>query len=287
MSDIVKFDFDRSRGIIWVCDLSKSSSFLNDSELIDDIEVFLPRFHWTASILIKSLGGIFIDWTGDGFLAWFETKLDRDKQKVSNKIGHAAWHLSFLVNVTQLGVKSKRKFKIRHGITYEKDALITNILKEDGHKSINIIGRAVVLAFRISSKQSFFPSIIIQKEILPNNSIGSFKKWTPTKDELMKYFKGEKWGTTTLYSTVDKVKSKQKNTSIDSLEKGITKVINEIEDSKPIDDDSNFLVEFIKKMQAGPKWSKRIIREEIKFLEESMFASLKNIQNILKKKKST
>lgn len=100
MSNFNKFEFERSRGIIWVCDLANSSKYLNDNESVDDIEEYLPRLYWTSSKLVEAFGGKFIKWTGDGFLAWFETPLDRLTHKKADLVFQAAWHLSFLNNVT-------------------------------------------------------------------------------------------------------------------------------------------------------------------------------------------
>ncbi len=234
------------------------------------------------------MGGVFIDWTGDGFIAWFETPLDREKHKTSDKVVTGAWHLSFLVNVTQLGVKSNKKFHVRHGITFEKDALITKTLNAVGHKSINIIGRAVVLAFRLAGKQSNFPSIVIQREILPSINDTTFRKWTPSRDELMKYFKGEKWGTKTLYASVEKVVTKKNNASIKTLKKKLSRTISKAEGDEPFDQHNEFLTEFVEGMQKGPTWSKLVITEQTKFLKEEMLGTLKQALNIFEKEpKST
>jgi class 3 adenylate cyclase len=70
---IESFEFERSRGIVWVCDLSKSSTFLNDNDTASALESFLPRLYWASAMTVEAAGGRFIKWTGDGFLAWFET----------------------------------------------------------------------------------------------------------------------------------------------------------------------------------------------------------------------
>ena len=113
-----EFTFHRSRGVVWVCDVVGSSKLLNDDASAAAVEDFLPRLHWTASLLVDAAGGKFIKWTGDGFLAWFETPLYRELGQQARVVFQAARHLTTLVNVTQLGVTRKCKFKIRHGVAY-------------------------------------------------------------------------------------------------------------------------------------------------------------------------
>ncbi|HBV16180.1 hypothetical protein [Chryseobacterium carnipullorum] len=105
MNTFKEFKFERKKGIVWVCDVIKSSSYLNSNDSVDDIEEYLPRLYWTANNLVNSFGGTFIKWTGDGFLAWFDVNLDRNKRKIADKVFKAAWHLTFLNNASQLGVK--------------------------------------------------------------------------------------------------------------------------------------------------------------------------------------
>jgi class 3 adenylate cyclase len=78
----------------------------------------------------------------------------------------AAWHLTLLVNVTQLGLKPRRKFRIRHGVTYEQDASLIKIVHLGGFQSLDIVGRAVVLAFRLSGVAAAFPGIVTQKDLV-------------------------------------------------------------------------------------------------------------------------
>lgn len=64
MAEREKFDFERSRGIVWVCDIANSSHFLNDNTSASDLEELLPRLFWLASGLIEAAGGRFVKWTG-------------------------------------------------------------------------------------------------------------------------------------------------------------------------------------------------------------------------------
>jgi len=112
----------------------------------------------------------------------------------------AANQLSFIVNVTQLGLKPKRKFKIRHGVSYEQDALLIKISHEGGVESLDLIRRAVVLAFRLSGIPAKSPSIVTQKELVAASADlleygPTFSRWQVSATDKLKFFKGERWGT--------------------------------------------------------------------------------------------
>jgi len=144
------FDFKRGRGIVWVCDIENSSKYLNDSDHVDYLENFLTRFHWFSRRIVRAAGGKYIKWTGDGFLAWFECPLKRDLKKLSDMVFEAAWNTTFITNITQMALESDIRISVRNAMTFEEDALITDI-DVNGNKSIDILGRAVVLCFRLSS----------------------------------------------------------------------------------------------------------------------------------------
>src|SRR5688500_1217929 len=99
---------ERDRGVIWVCDISKSSSYMNSDDLAGPIEEFLPRLHWVSELAIRSIGGELIQWTGDGFIAWFRLDVERDLGRICNRIVEAVWHFTTFINVTQLCVDSSK-----------------------------------------------------------------------------------------------------------------------------------------------------------------------------------
>ncbi len=194
----------RDRGVIWVCDISKSSSYINSDDLAEHIEAFLPRLHWASSLAIHSVHGELIQWTGDGFIAWFPLEVERELGRTCSRVLEAIWHFSAFINVTQLCVEAPRPFRIRHSLTYEPDALVTLSTHQDGHVSKIISGRNVVLAFRLSGVEADFPNVATQQKIVQAISIRSknlanLKRWTLSEDQLLKYFKGEKLGTTGLF----------------------------------------------------------------------------------------
>lgn len=284
-----KFDFERKRGIVWVCDLTGSSKYLNDNSSAEKLEAFLPRLHWISTIIVEAAGGHFIKWTGDGFLAWFETPLHRQIGIQASAVFEALWYLTFIVNITQLGIESERKFLIRHGVTYEHDALLTKITYEDGHTSIDLIGRAVVLAFRLSSVRVHFPFVITQKEIVTayrkeDFPLISFKKWNPTRDDSLRYFKNERWGINTLFSPCDHMNKKAK--SLPSLIKQSKRVIAEAEGvKKPRRPDSAFIKLFFERLIAGPEWCQGIEANLIDFLRNDFLETLKISVDFLEQNK--
>lgn len=269
-----KFEYERKKGIIWVCDVEQSSKYLNSNESANDIEEYLPRLYWTSYNIVKSFNGKFIKWTGDGFLAWFEVSLDRCKKDIAKNVYEAAWHLSFLNNVTQLALTPKRKFKIRHGITYEKDALLLKIFEDDKKKSLDIIGRAVVLAFRLSSIKTDFPSIITEKEILPDShSFLNFKQWNPTDIEIFKYFKGESLGTSDIFLSCKK--ENVNNRDLDDSRSSKIDIDNLIDGSS-----TTFIDDFLMLMSQGPDWCQKIIDLEVDFIKHDLIESIKNFNSL-------
>lgn len=275
------FKFRRSKGIIWVCDLASSSSYLNNDDSVDQIEEFIPRLYYISKLIVESFGGVYLKWTGDGFLAFFEIELDRHKDVIANKVFEAVWHLTVLSNLTQLGIKSKKKFKIRHGVTYEKDALLMTI-SENGQTTMDIIGRVVVLAFRLSGIQCESPSIATVRELTLSTK-RSFKKWSPTQEERMKFFKGEKFG---LSSVVVSATNNFKRGSIKSATRHAKKAIASVENPKEQLSESNPVNIFVKAMYNGPTWCQTIIKEEADFVMNDLLGTLKSIVKVMDENKN-
>ena len=283
MNTFKEFKFKRKKGIVWVCDVIKSSSYLNSNDTVDDIEEYLPRLYWTANNLVNSFGGIFIKWTGDGFLAWFDVDLDRNKKKIAERVFKAAWHLTFLNNVTQLGVKPQTKFGIRHGITYEKDGLLFEIQEHGDNHSLDLIGRAVVLAFRLSGIQAKFPSIVTEKEIVSENSnYYKFDNWNPNETDILKFFKGEKLGIEEIMISSEKATKyhiENKENLTEKLDKLIDEVDNNITTDKEIEES---ILKFLELMKNGPEWCNEVVNLELEF-NRKMLEVLKETQSFLKK----
>jgi hypothetical protein len=276
MTNPVDFEFDRSRGIVWVCDVAGSSSRLNSESGVEDTEAFLPRLYWTAALAVEAAGGTFIKWTGDGFLAWFETPLHRDLGRASKRCLEAVWHLTVLVNVTQLGLAPKRHFKIRHGVTYEQDALLTKISHLGGFRSLDLIGRAVVLAFRLSGVAAEFPGITTQRDIVEASGVVpafDFRKWKPSADEYLKCFKDERWGTHALYvSGAKNPRPRSKAANLRLAKSAIEKAEGK---KTPDDAELGFAHGFLAGMTSGPEWSQKVVADYTRFVREELLGSVK------------
>ena len=278
--------FYRKRALVWVCDIEKSSSILNDVDCINQAEEFLKRFFFLSSLLIRVTGGQVSKWTGDGFLAAYNVPLDRDLGARANQIFSAAWHLTFLINVTQLGVKCSRRFRVRHGVTYEPDAILVE--HETGSsKTLDIIGRSVVLAFRLSGIKADFPGIVTSKNVVAaaakRGSARKFCKLTFSRDDLLKHFKGEKWATNEIYASTDKT---TKSKSPSSTERRIIQAIDHAEGKGHHGDEQPWFSEYIVAMFTGPKWAQEVLFELSAFADKSMLEPLKAILELLREKKA-
>lgn len=284
MPEFEKFEFDRSRGVVWVCDVESSTEHLNDPDTVDDMEKFLPRLYWTAAMIVEAAGGRFVKWTGDGFMAWFETPLHRDLGEQSAKAIDAAWHLTCLINVAQLGLEPERSISVRHGITYEHDALLTSIKHSDDYESLDITGRSVVLAFRLSDVPSKFPSIATQEKIVSKSkstrsSSPTFQEWNISDDEEMKFFKGEEWGTESIYVTTERESSEKGSGEV---REEVQKVISNVKVGDGLDDSGyHFAAKFLAKMQAGPDWCRKVMNEYVSFIRTDLLEPLESILDAL------
>jgi class 3 adenylate cyclase len=280
------FDFQRSKGIVWVCDLARSSSYLNDNAFVDLLEIFLPRLLFISRGVVAAADGRFIKWTGDGFLAWFELPLDRLLGERTAAVFNAAWHLAFLVNVTQLGLSPQRKFRIRQGITYEKDALLMEIPRPSGEPDLDIIGRGVVLATRLSGIEADFPSIATQRELV--EAVREFEPWMGRfqhlrigKGERLKHFKGEAYGTKSVYAS--KERTPRMLGSLSGVKKEAARITKSITTATGKDDHKTlFSMRFQQFMGAGPEWCRAAWEEEHRWLHKT-FDLIKQVAEIADK----
>ena len=283
------FQFERARGIVWVCDIASSSKHLNDNSAISAIEAFIPRFHWISRIAVRASGGEFIKWTGDGFLAWYPVPLHRELGARSAAVFNAAWHLTLLLNVTNLSVQSDKKFKIRHGVAYEQDALLTR-LKNGGSESIDLLGRAVVLAFRLSGVTAKFPGIVTQGELVKASrehdySGAIFEHWKLTRDDQVRHFKGETWGTKSLYRSCER--KPRPNKSPEAILSRAKRAVQKAQPRKDGDDMDtpalSFSLAFLNEIMSGPEWSRVTGVEYTRFVREDLLGSLNSLIPLFEK----
>ncbi len=266
MPSVTDFSGIRSRGIVWVCDIANSSRHLNDDAAVADLEVFLQRFLFVSSQFVEAAGGQFIKWTGDGFLAWFETELHRSASRIVSTIFDAAWHLTVLTNLTKLGVHSKAKFKIRHGVTFEHDALLLNIKYSDGRTDTDLLGRGVVLAFRLSGIDAPFPGIVAQGELIEAHQRHGtlqrpFKRLRLSRDDRLRYLKGERWGAESLYVSSDK---QPKASSRQGAMRNVQRALDMAAGTCPNPDVPERLEvtrKWVGALSSGPEWCQEALRE--------------------------
>ena len=282
-----QFSFDRSKGVVWVCDLADSSKYLNDNQAATELELFLPRLYWAGSMAVEAAGGQFIKWTGDGFLAWFELPLHRNLGETAAAVFQAAWHLTTLINVTQLGVASTHKFRIRHGVAYERDALLIKISHVGGFESLDLIGRDVVLAFRLSSIKADSPNIVTQRELVDAHQHTKmvsidFVRWTHTDADVQKHFKGEPLGTNSIYvSGTKKRYNKSRAAVIKQSNAAIAKAEGHVETDRAV----AFVGQFLERMNAGPEWCQEVINTQAEFFRE-IHGLLKQATQVLSSKQA-
>ena len=277
-----KFSFERGRGVVWVCDVANSSKYLNDDEAVKAIEEFLPRLYLLAKSAVKAVGGRYVKWTGDGFLAWFPIGSHSELGAQSAKVIEIIWHLTLINNVTKLGIRGSTPFHLRHGLTIEHDALMTNISDEEGD-FLELIGRSVVLAFRLSGIRAGFPGIVTQREVAEaaateNICQINFKKLSLSAEDRLKYFKGESWGTRNLVVSADlESRIKSVNPLLRSSKKAIATAESDVPDSK----ESTTIMRFFGELQSGPEWARRIVKDHLNFLREDLLGELKKAVDVL------
>jgi hypothetical protein len=272
-------EFERKRGIIWVCDVQDSSKALNSDNVVDAIEEFLPRLLWIGRQVVEAARGSFVKWTGDGFLSWFPCELERERARIVANAFDAAWHLSFTNNVTNLAVRSSGSpsFSLRHGITWEPDALVMSVEESNDHRSMDILGRDVVLAFRLASIRVDFPHISTQKALADiaikhAHTNHTFNSLNLSDDDVLKYFKGERRSLKQLVGSSEARKSRRSKRPVVDQVMGAFKMLrsglqNQADYAKMVD-------EYVNRLRSGPEWAKEILDKETRFINNDLIGTL-------------
>jgi len=259
----------RSRGLVWVCDVAGSSRLLNRNDTATATEEFLQRFLYLSLLAVNSGGGTFVKWTGDGFLAFYETPLDRELGSIADLIFHSAGMLTLDVNVTQLCSPPKERIRIRHAVTYEKDALLIDLQHSGDMKSKDVLGRSVVAAFRMSGISCQYPGIVTHREVLRAideaglNTCITFKKLPITADMRLRFFKGEKFGTRDVYVSADH-RPPKRGVPLKSALKKARDVLKRIESGPSIKENPKRMVfsqNFVDGLLTGPHWCRKVLDE--------------------------
>lgn len=212
-------------------------------------------------------------------MAWFPIELYRELGPQASRVINISRQLSLVNNITGLGVEGEAPFRLKHGITVEHDALLTMVIDEHG-EHFDLIGRSVVLAFRLTGIKTYFPNIVSQREIVEaatkkKDSHVKFKKLNLSAEDRQRYFKGERWGTTNLYSSVER---RPRPRSTNSLLRTVRKTIAEAEEPQTIQDETDPMIkQFMEDLLSGPTWTQDVFRNYIKFLREDFLGTLKMV----------
>ena len=273
--------FQRRRGLVWVCDVSGSSQMLNRPESADRAETFLQRLYWVSVGAVECAGGRFLKWTGDGFLAWFDVELHRS---LPGQVGYAidaAYYLSMVTILSQFGVPTPKQLRLRHAMTFEHDAALLTMSHDDGHQAVDLLGRSVVLAFRLSSVPAPFPSIAVTGDLLPyqGDTLVRFSGRRFSRDERLRYFKGESFGTSRIFLSADTSRSRKPRMSVSTLARRTAKHERALNDPGVY---GEVFKRFGTFMKEGPEWSRAAFAECEKWHRESV-ALLKETTTMLQK----
>ncbi|HUR25421.1 MAG TPA: hypothetical protein VM327_05335 [Candidatus Thermoplasmatota archaeon] len=261
----------RTRGIVWVCRLEGSTDALADPHTAAAAEEFLKRLHWSSQGVVSSFAGRYIKWSGDGFLALFPADDEAGLRQAARSAIAAARHLSLLVDATQVGVKAGHgRFKVRHGITHEKDALAMHY----GEPALlfDLLGRDVALAFRLSGVPAPFPGICTTDEVveewgMPKTGPVAFERRTFTKDEALMFFGGGKAQASRVVVSKDLRKARERG----PLQRPAAQARSTTKAQAPVWDDqvhawAVFLV-------AGPQWARDAYRSYGHVLQKELAPS--------------
>lgn len=240
------------------------------------MEQFLPRLDFVGKAVAEAADARYVKWTGDGFLVWSETPLYRQLDERAFVLLNAAWWLSFIVNVTQLGVSPKRRFQVRHGIAYEHDALILRLKNAGDRDSFDLLGRGVVLAFRFAGIPTAFPAVVTQSDVVKAASAygpiqTQYGRIRFSREDVLRYFKGERCGTGTVYASVDK---SRRALSPTTLVRKNRRLLASISRSMEGGDAAAFgprgldFARLVAALQAGPLWSQEVYERYHRFMHE-------------------
>jgi class 3 adenylate cyclase len=285
MASIQQFDRKRKRGIVWICDIAHSSKYLNRNDTAEPTEEFLQRFLYLSLVAVEASKGEFVKWTGDGFMAWYETPLDRSVGDIVSRVFRAAYELSLYVNVTQLAVSSPVRLRIRHAVTYEKDALVIDLKHSGTMASRDVLGRSVVLAFRLSSLSGAFPSIVTQRELVEACKESadrfriSFVKLRFNREDRLRYFKGEIWGVKNLYASADR--QPKRTRTLRSVLRQAEKALKIAESGQPAFDTIPAKIGI--DLLGGPQWCQDVVLQVLKYIRGELVPALKGTIELMTK----
>lgn len=270
-------EFPTTRGpvVVWVSDLRHSSAALNSKSTFKRAENFLLRYHWLGQQVAFCTGAALYKWTGDGFLAGYVVRDEQDFARTSNTIVGAAWHLSYLLNVTSLAVSKDVFLKVGHGIAYDDNALIVNSGEEQ--PSLDVIGRGVVLGARLAGVPATFPYCLVDGHVVrAARKIGEqhgFRKREFSEDQVRRLFKGERRGTSDVYQMLP---TPRRRAPVADPIAEARRVVASIDKKQP----PSWIPLLVRAMDHGPDWARQIKQDWIAFTRVHMLAVVASIDRV-------
>ena len=145
-----------------------------------------------------------------------------------------------------------------------------------------------MLAFRLSGITSQFPGIATQRDVVEvagKNHWAAFRSWKPTAEESLRYFKGENWGTKSLYTSIDsrprifsrKAVLKRSKAAIQNAERLIS-------NDGPLDPFSRSLHQAL---LTGPTWGRGVASDYMDFVRNGLLNTLKTVVSVMERAATT
>ena len=271
--------FRRTRLVVWACDVQDSTTALNDDARVDQAEQFLQRFYWLAKQIGEHTGAHVQKWTGDGFLLGYSVTLDRDLGAVAAPLIGAAWHLSYLANVTSLGVSNDPFLRLRHGIAFDPDAIV--VTTNDGDRSQrDMIGRGVVFASRLAGLPAPFPNCVVHGAIIRAATLPpthQFRKRRVSPAHVLRYFKGERKWTDDVFESCTRTRPPR---SVDAMIRRAERAIDLAHSKEP----PTWLPLLLDSMAHGPDWAREVRGEWLRFTKEHLLGNLVTMVSAMKER---
>jgi hypothetical protein len=109
-----------------------------------------------------------------------------------------------------------------------------------------------------------------------------FRKLKVSKEDTVRYFKDEKWGTRDIFASGDRVRKRQP--SLRTILRLAKKAIDKAEGSGAPGKHVNFALKVVQEMSTGPDWAKEVESTLEQFVKDELLGSLKKLVPILKEK---
>lgn len=262
--------FSRSRVLVWVCDVEGSTAALNSPSRVQEAEEFLTRLYWLSERMAHHTGATVMKWTGDGFLAAYTLPLDRDLAAVASTMANAAWHLSYLVNVTSLAVTDQPFLRLRHGMASDRDAIIIESGSREAPQR-DVIGRGVVFATRLAALRAPFPNCVMHGDAAraarDAQCRHTFRRRKLSAEQVTKYFKGERKWTDDVHEMCDRPR---RHRTAASAVRGMKRTIASIDSNIP----PAWLPSLMASMDTGPRWAQDMKSAWIGFTRTHMLGAV-------------